>query len=117
MSSCKSSIAAAMRWNKLAPLLIKASSQQYMQFSRQCATLSVTRLGDLLGQLFKAFGKICLPKPLTFLGNFCKCVKIFNFTSGHTGDVQIKYTFTTTYLGLTTIFTSSTIIAKKERTD
>ena len=39
---------------------------------------SVTRLGDLLdfGQLFKAFGN----KSPTFLGKFCKVVKIFNFS-------------------------------------
>ena len=42
---------------------------------------SVTRLGDLLhfGQLFKA--TIILPKLLTFLGNFCKGVKIFHFST------------------------------------
>ena len=36
---------------------------------------SVTRLGDFLdvGQLFKA-------KSLTFLGNFCKCVKVIHFS-------------------------------------
>ena len=40
----------------------------------------MTRLGDLLdfGQLFKAFATINLP---TFLGNFCKGVKLFNFSS------------------------------------
>ena len=46
-------------------------------------SISVTRLGDLLdfGQLFKAFGNnlIC-PNP-TFLGNLCKGVKIFYFSS------------------------------------
>ena len=38
----------------------------------------VTRLGDLLdfGQLFNS-----LPKSPVLLGNFCKCVKIFNFSS------------------------------------
>ena len=45
---------------------------------------SVTRLGDLLdfGQLFKACGnnEFAQISP-TFLGNFCKGVKIFNFTS------------------------------------
>ena len=42
---------------------------------------SVTRLGNLMdfGQLFKAFGKINLPKSPTFLGNFCKGVKISFF--------------------------------------
>ena len=44
----------------------------------------MTRLDDLLdfGQLLKAFGEIIiLPKSPTFLGNFCKGVKIFNFWS------------------------------------
>ena len=42
---------------------------------------SVTRLGDLLvfGQLFKPFATINLHKSPTFLGNFCKGVKIYNF--------------------------------------
>ena len=46
--------------------------------------VSVTRLGDFLefGQLFKALATINLPKLPTFLGNFCKGVKIFNFSSG-----------------------------------
>ena len=44
---------------------------------------SVTRLGDLLdfGQVFKALGKINLAKSPTFLGNFCKGVKIYHFSS------------------------------------
>ena len=44
---------------------------------------SVTRLGDLLdfGQVLKPLGTIKLPKSPTFLGNFCKGVKIFNFSS------------------------------------
>ena len=44
------------------------------------AATSVTRLGNLLhfGQRFKAGGTIILP---TFLGNFCKGVKIFHFSS------------------------------------
>ena len=43
---------------------------------------SVTRLGDLLdfGQLLKPLATINLPKSLTFLGNFCKVAKIFNFS-------------------------------------
>ena len=47
------------------------------------ALSSVTRLGDLVefGQLFKTCGTIGLPKSLAFLGNFCKGVKIFNFSS------------------------------------
>ena len=48
-------------------------------------TGSVTRLGGFLhfGQLFKAFGNnatINLSKSLTFLGNFCKGVKIYHFS-------------------------------------
>ena len=44
-------------------------------------THSVTRLGDLLslGKLFKATKN--LHKSPTFLGNFCRGVKIFNFLS------------------------------------
>ena len=43
----------------------------------------MTRLGDLLdfGQLSKAFVKINLSKSPTFLGNCCKGVKIYNFSS------------------------------------
>ena len=46
-------------------------------------TISVTRLSDLLdfGQLFKAFGNKNLLKSPTFLGNFCKGVKIYHFSS------------------------------------
>ena len=44
---------------------------------------SVIRLGDLLdfGQHFKALATINLPKYPKFLGNFCKGVKFFNFSS------------------------------------
>ena len=44
---------------------------------------SVTRLGNLLdfGNFWKSLATINLPKSPTFLGNFCKCVKIFNFSS------------------------------------
>ena len=44
---------------------------------------SVTRSGDFLdlGQFFKAFGTNDLPKSPTFLGNFCKGVKINHFSS------------------------------------
>ena len=44
---------------------------------------SVTRLGDLLdfGQLLKPLAAINWPKSFTFLGNFCKDVKIFNFSN------------------------------------
>ena len=49
----------------------------------QWVMTSVTRLGNLLdfGQLFKAFGNNYLPKSPTFLGNFCKGVKIYPFSS------------------------------------
>ena len=63
----------------------------------------MTRLGDLLDFL-KSLATITLPKSCTFLGNFCKCAKIYHFFSeiilgnfyrhlaifsGHTeGDVQ-----------------------------
>ena len=44
---------------------------------------SVTRSGDLLdfGQIFKAFGNNNLSKSPTFLGNFCKGVKIYHISS------------------------------------
>ena len=44
---------------------------------------SVTRLGNLLafGQLLKPLATINFPKSLTFLGNFCKGVKIYHFSS------------------------------------
>ena len=44
---------------------------------------SVTRLGDLFdfGQVFKALATINFPKSPTFLGNFCKGVKIYHFSS------------------------------------
>ena len=44
-------------------------------------TTSVTRLGDLLdfGQLLKPLATINLSKSSTFLGNFCKCLKIYHF--------------------------------------
>ena len=43
----------------------------------------MTRLGNLLdfGPRLKAFGNNYLPKSPTFLVNFCKCVKIFHFSS------------------------------------
>ena len=45
---------------------------------------SVTRFGDLLdfGQLFQSlWQQFILPKSPTFLGNLCKGVKIFYFSS------------------------------------
>ena len=45
--------------------------------------ISVTRLSNFLhfGQLFKAFDSNILPKSPTFLGNICKGVKIYQFSS------------------------------------
>ena len=43
-------------------------------------TVSVTRLGDLLGNFLKRVATINLSKLPTFLGNFCKGVKIFHFS-------------------------------------
>ena len=42
----------------------------------------MTRLGDFLhfGQLLKPLAAINLPKSPTFLGKFCKVVKIFHFS-------------------------------------
>ena len=44
---------------------------------------SATRLGDFLhfGLLLKPLATINLPRSPTFLGNFCKGVKIYPFTS------------------------------------
>ena len=44
---------------------------------------SVTRLGDILdfGQLLKPLATINLPQSPPFLGNFCKGVKIIQFSS------------------------------------
>ena len=44
---------------------------------------SVTRLGDLLdfGNFLKPLAIIILPKSPTLLGNFCKLVKIYHFSS------------------------------------
>ena len=44
---------------------------------------SVTRVGDFLhfGQLYYPFATMNLPISLTFLGNFCKGVKIYHFSS------------------------------------
>ena len=39
----------------------------------------VTRLGDL-SDFGQPLATINLPKPPTFLGNFCKGVKIYNFS-------------------------------------
>ena len=52
-------------------------------YSANCATTSVTRLGDLLhfGQLFKVGGKNYFAQITHIFGNFCKGVKIFHFSS------------------------------------
>ena len=44
---------------------------------------SVTRLGDffILGNFLKPLATINLPQSPTFLGNFCKGVKIYHFSS------------------------------------
>ena len=54
----------------------------------------MTRLGDFLhfGQLFKPLAPINLPKYPTCLGNFCKGVKIYNF-SGEIIFGQLLLTF------------------------
>ena len=51
--------------------------------SSSCGTVSVTRLGDLLdfGYFLNTLATINLPKSPTFLGNFCKGVKTFHFSS------------------------------------
>ena len=43
----------------------------------------MTRLGDLLdfGQIFKPLATIIFPNSPPFLGNFCKGVKIYHFSS------------------------------------
>ena len=63
--------------------LMARPSQEDFFLGTYYPTTSVTRLGDFLhfGQLFKLLATINLPKSLAFLGNFCKGVKIFNFTS------------------------------------
>ena len=45
--------------------------------------ISVTRLGDFcfLGKHSKPVAPIILPKLLTLLGNFCKSVEIYHFSS------------------------------------
>ena len=53
-----------------------------LQIVKILIKLSVTRLGDLLvfGQLFKAFGNNKSAQiSHTFLGKFCKSVKIYHF--------------------------------------
>ena len=54
--------------------------------------ISVTRFGVLLnfGQLFKAFATINFTKSPTFLGNFCKGVKIYHFSSENIFGTLLK---------------------------
>ena len=65
---------------------LKASRQAIKRSTERNTVLlvtSVTRLGDLLhfGELFKASGNNYFAKSSTFLGNLCKCAKIFDFSS------------------------------------
>ena len=63
--------------------LIRHMLASFILFNLMYLLNCVTRLGDLLdfGQFFKALATINLPKSPTFLGNACKDVKIFNFSS------------------------------------
>ena len=56
---------------------------RHIKVSRTWHRFSVTRLGDFctLGNFFKPLATISLPKSLTFLGNFCKGVNIYHFSS------------------------------------
>ena len=56
--------------------VLKLSKREWFRFS-------VTRLGKLLdfGKLFKACRNNCFAQIAHILGNFCKCVKMFNFSS------------------------------------
>ena len=78
------------------------SSTLGFRIIKKYLVFSVTSLGDLLdfGQLFKAFGNnifVQVSYIPTFLGNFCKGVKIFNifetfidiwrFFTGHTASL------------------------------
>ena len=60
---------------------------------------SVTRLGDFLhfGQLLTPLATINLPKSPTFLGNFCKGVKIYHLSS-EINFGQLLLTFGNFYL-------------------
>ena len=62
----------------------RASSWQMSEFQRLSKDVcSVTRLADLFdfGTLLKHLATIILPKYPTFLGNFCKGVKMSHFSS------------------------------------
>ena len=51
--------------------------------SLKCVSVSVTRLGVLLhfGQLFKDCGNNYFAQIAHILGNLCKCVEVFHFSS------------------------------------
>ena len=72
---------------------------QFLRLANSQLQMSIaTRLGDVLdfGQLLKPFATINLPQSPTFLGNYCKGVKIYHFWatiidiwrffSGHTAN-------------------------------
>ena len=74
----------------IAQLFKLKSEVHYRYVLKFIIVISVSRLGDFLhfGQPFKALGNhlkpvatIILPKLPTLLGNFCKSVKIYHFSS------------------------------------
>ena len=69
-------------WNK-ALESAKPSQRDLFQYGIVRSYNSVTRLGDLLhfGQHLMPLATIILPNLPTFLGNLCKGVKIFDFSS------------------------------------
>ena len=71
----------------------------FFNFLAQRVTNRVTRLGDFLpfGQLLKPLATINLAKSPTFLGNFCKGVKIYHFSS-EINFGQLLWTFGDFYL-------------------
>ena len=55
---------------------------QFLRLANSQLQMSIaTRLGDVLdfGQLLKPFATINFPQSPTFLGNYCKGVKIYHF--------------------------------------
>ena len=71
----------------------------------------MTRLGDLLDfeQLFKPVETISMPKSPTFLGDFCKGVKIFHFSS--------EIIFGATFIDIWQLFTGHTGSQERKGTD
>ena len=63
-------------------LVVTTFTEQEALLTKYLFTDGVTRLGDLLdfGQVLKPLATINLPKSPTFLGNFCKGVKIYHFS-------------------------------------